>query len=53
MKRTKPMLWAAALGCLAALALFSCSNGLLKDPRLYNAKKDAGGGGGTGRGPGA
>lgn len=44
MKRTKPMLWAAALSCLAALALFSCSNGLLKDPRLYNAKKDAGGG---------
>ena len=44
MKRTKPMLLAAALGCLAALALFSCSNGLLKDPRLYNAKKDAGGG---------
>lgn len=43
MKRTKPMLWAAALSCLAALALFSCSNGLLKDPRLYNAKKDAGG----------
>ncbi len=36
MKRTKPMLWAAALGCLAALALPSCSNGLLKDPRLYN-----------------
>ena len=36
----------ATISCVAILScvLFSCSNGFLKDPRLYNSKKDAGGG---------
>lgn len=35
--KIRAIVWAATLSCL----LFSCSNGLLKDPRLYNAKKAA------------
>ncbi len=34
-----------ALLCLAAFVLFSCSNGLLKDPRLYNSKNKSAGSG--------
>lgn len=40
MKKMKAVLWIAVLSCL----LFSCNHGLLKDPRLYNAKKKSAGG---------